>query len=90
MANTFKELFSLTLNRIAVSVWYVSSMPVVLHAGFNEENWRLTVFPKWNIDTSIQLQVLTLHPLTSQNMLQRYEQKAAINMLTRSKTLKTQ
>ena len=33
----FQELFALTLNRIVVSGWYVSSMTVVQHAGLI--NW---------------------------------------------------
>lgn len=37
MANIFKELSTLTLNRIAASVQYVFSMPVILQAGFNDQ-----------------------------------------------------
>ena len=33
----FEELFTLTLNGIVVSVWYVSSTPVVLHAKLNDQ-----------------------------------------------------
>ena len=38
IAKIFKELFFLTLNfyKIAVSVWYMSSMPVILHTGLSD------------------------------------------------------
>ena len=32
----FQELFAPTLNGKAVSVYYVSSTPVILHAGLND------------------------------------------------------
>ena len=37
MAKTFEELFIPNLNGIGVSVPYVSSMPVVLHAGLSNQ-----------------------------------------------------
>ena len=36
MAKIFVELFTLTLNGIAVSVWYVFSTPAVLSTGLND------------------------------------------------------
>ena len=36
IAKIFEELFASTYNGIAVSVWYVSSMPVVLGAIMND------------------------------------------------------
>ena len=45
-----------------------------------------TPFPKWNINMTIQSQVLTMHTLTSLlYMLQPDQQKAPINKLSHSK-----
>ena len=41
MAKTFEELFTPTLKGIAVSVQYVSSTPVVLHAGLADQLRRM-------------------------------------------------
>ena len=43
MAKIFEELFTPTLNGIAVSVWHVSCTPVVLHAGLNDKLWRMQI-----------------------------------------------
>ena len=37
VANILEKLFSSTLNRIAVCVWYVSFTLAVLHAGLNNQ-----------------------------------------------------
>ena len=76
----FEELFTLTLNGIVVSGWYVSSALVVHHARLpdrlrrmqrnepirNEENQKRWLFPKWNINMTIQWQALSVHTLRSQ------------------------
>ena len=41
MAKIFEELFIPTLNGIAVSVWYVSSTPVILHTVLNDQLQRI-------------------------------------------------
>ena len=48
---------------------------------------KVTFFPKWNIDTTIQLQALSMHALTH---VTTHERKAPINMLFCSKTPKAQ
>ena len=72
----FEELFTLNLNGVIVSGWYVSSASVAQHARLpdwlrrvqrnkairNKENWwRLLL--KWNIDMKIQWHVLCVHAL---------------------------
>ena len=37
LAEIFEELFTCTLNGVAVTVWYVSSTSAVLHAGLNHQ-----------------------------------------------------
>ena len=37
IAKIVEELFTLTLNGIAVNVWYVSSTSVVLYTGLNDQ-----------------------------------------------------
>ena len=39
MSKFFEKLFTPTLNKIAVSFWYVSSTSVVLHVGL-KDRWR--------------------------------------------------
>ena len=39
----FKELFTPNLNGIAVSVQYVSSRPLILDAGSNDQLWRMQI-----------------------------------------------
>ena len=74
IAKIFQELFTPTLNRIAVSVQYASSTPVVIQAGLNyqlqptnkttrDENFSDSeAFFEANINMTFQ--VLTVHTLT--------------------------
>ena len=43
IAKIFEELFTPTLNGIAVSVWYVSSTQDILHAGLNNQLRRTQI-----------------------------------------------
>ena len=46
MAKIFEELLTTTLNKIAISVWYVSAKPVVLHAGLDDQLRRMQMTEK--------------------------------------------
>ena len=43
MAKTFEKLFTHILNRIAVRVLYVSSTPLIQHAGLNDQLRRMQI-----------------------------------------------
>ena len=74
----FLELFTPTLNKIAVSIRHVPSTPAVLHAGLDNhlrgmqtdeaiKQKKVEPFQKSNTNIKVQSQVMTMNTLT--NML---------------------
>ena len=73
MTKIFIELLAPTLNKIAISAWFVSSTPVDLHAGLNDQSQSLQInntirnktkdsedFFESNINMAIQSHVLNI------------------------------
>ena len=83
----FEDLFILILNKIVVSGCYVSPTPAVrlVAAHLNKYDVKkrgkpkTVTFPKVE-DLTIQLQVLSVHALTSQLYVTMYKRKSPINM----------
>ena len=44
MAKILRSCLPFFLNRMAASVWYVSSMPVVLHTGLKDRLQRMQIY----------------------------------------------
>ena len=96
----FEQLFTLVLNGIAINGWCVSSAlsdwlwrmqrnKTIINEETRKQ-WR--IFPKWNINITVQWQVLSVHARVNKLIIYitMHKQKASINMLSRSKEPKTQ